>query len=223
MRNFLLGLVFSGMVAGSAGAGLGVGLLIPGIAASAQPAPVDVEPVVVDAARARPDAARPRPDADAAPRGRADEKGKKAGKPGKQKKPTTPAPKPQPKPDPTPDADDDAPKAPPASGIVHLGDNRYQVPRPIIQRYVSDPDALSGQAGATQVASGWKLTSVKPGSKVAQMGFKQGDVITSVNGYGLDSLSKTWWAGAHLKNEDSYRVIIKRGGATQTLRYDVID
>lgn len=211
MRALLLGLVFSGMLAGSAGAGAAVALLLPSSAAAgpvvAEAVQVEADPVARD--RRVGSVARDRPEKAG--------KGKAGAKPGKQKKPSTPQPKPKPAPDPEP-----APPAP-DSGIVYLGGNRYQVPRALIERYVSDPNALAGQAGASQVAAGWKLTSVKSGSKVAQMGLKQGDVVTSVNGYGLDSLSKTWWAAAHLKNEESYRVAIKRAGTPQTLRYDVID
>ncbi len=112
--------------------------------------------------------------------------------------------------------------AAPKSGIAFVGANTWEVPESIVDRYVSDPSALSGQAGATQVPNGWKLTSVKSGSRVAQMGLQSGDVITSVNGYGLGSLTATWWASTHLKNKELYDVSIKRGGQSQTLKYKVI-
>jgi type II secretory pathway component PulC len=109
------------------------------------------------------------------------------------------------------------------SGIVHVSGNTYTVPETLVNRYVSDPNALSSQAGATQVKNGWRLTSVKSGSRVEQLGLRSGDVITSVNGYGLGSLTSTWWAAQHLKNEDVYRVSIRRAGEAQTMRYEVVN
>ncbi len=124
------------------------------------------------------------------------------------KKPKAPAPQP--------------PAPAPKSGIVHTGGNAYDVPEALVDRYVSNPSVLANQAAVTQVKNGWKLTSVKSGSKVSQLGLESGDVITTVNGYGLGSLPATWWASEHLKNKDSYRVIIKRDGKTQTMLYRVV-
>lgn len=216
MRNFVLGVLFSGALAGVAGACVSAAVVAPAAWAAAgggveAPAAELREEPTMAAVRA------PRQREERVAEGRERAQGARKDRRAKAAPPVSdPAPAPPP-----PQAVAPSAPAPNPSGIVALGDDRYQVPRALIQRYTSDPNALSGQAGASQVDAGWKLSNVKSGSKVQQLGLQSGDVLTSINGYRLDGLTRTWWASQHIKNEDHYNLTIHRGGATKTLRYAV--
>jgi hypothetical protein len=109
-----------------------------------------------------------------------------------------------------------------SSGIVSTGANSWSVPKSVVTRYTSNPNALGSQAAVQQVDSGWRIKSVKSGTDVSAMGVKTGDVITRVNGYSVDGMLNTWWAAQHLKNQPTYRVSVLRAGKPVTLKYQVI-
>jgi len=85
---------------------------------------------------------------------------------------------------------------------------------------VADSDKLSRQVQVSPSGSGYRLSGIRGGSQVSQLGFQNGDVITAVNGTRLDDQLGLLGLYAGLDSTRSYSVTFTRGGArrTKTLR-----
>ncbi|MCA9657653.1 MAG: PDZ domain-containing protein [Myxococcales bacterium] len=62
---------------------------------------------------------------------------------------------------------------------------------------------------------GYRLTSVTPGSSVAGLGFKKGDVITAVNGHSLTDEGELFALYMGLSGTKTHKIRYQRGGATR--------
>lgn len=85
--------------------------------------------------------------------------------------------------------------------------------RKVFDAAVADPSKLERQASIARVKNGYKLTRVAPGSTVAALGFRAGDVIVSVNGARLDDDMAALGLYMGLGSTKSYAVVYERGGA----------
>ncbi len=81
---------------------------------------------------------------------------------------------------------------------------------------VDDPSSLSRQVAIAPTTGGYKLTRVAPGSQVAQLGFRTGDTIVSVNGNRLDDDLAALALYAGLGSTSRYTVVYERGGVRAT-------
>lgn len=68
---------------------------------------------------------------------------------------------------------------------------------------------------------GFKLSEIVPGSLFQQMGLRDGDVITAVNGQPLDDPTQAISLFNNLRNANSISVTMLRGGRTMQLNYDI--
>lgn len=78
---------------------------------------------------------------------------------------------------------------------------------------VADPGKLERQASISPARGGYKLTRVAPGSTVAALGFRPGDLIVSVNGARLDDDMAALGLYMGLESTRSYNVTYERNGA----------
>lgn len=78
---------------------------------------------------------------------------------------------------------------------------------------VADPSKLERQASISPARGGYKLTRVAPGSAVAALGFRAGDLIVSVNGARLDDDMAALGLYMGLESTRSYNVTYERDGA----------
>jgi general secretion pathway protein C len=70
---------------------------------------------------------------------------------------------------------------------------------------------------------GLKLTGVRPGSLFTDIGFRNGDIVTGVNGKPIQSVDDALAFYSSLKSANNVNLQIRRRGAEQTLQYRVED
>ncbi len=104
-----------------------------------------------------------------------------------------------------------------STGSVQCGsDGACSVTRREFDAMVADPDKLSRQVQVSPSGSGYRLSGIRGGTQVSQLGFKNGDVITAVNGTRLDDQLGLLGLYAGLDSTRSYNVTFLRGGTRQT-------
>ena len=81
---------------------------------------------------------------------------------------------------------------------------------------VADPNRLLRQVQVSEARGGYKLGGIRSGSQVSQLGFRNGDVLVSVNGTRLDDQLGLLGLYAGLESTRSYNVVYERGGQRQT-------
>ena len=112
-------------------------------------------------------------------------------------------------------------------GIEDLGDGKYALPRELFDKYVTDLQAVQkmGRAllhrGPDGNYDGYRLSAIRRGSLPDKLGIKNGDVIHSVNGQGLDSMQNAMSAYQTMRNENNFCLEVTRRGSPQTLCYDL--
>ena len=70
---------------------------------------------------------------------------------------------------------------------------------------------------------GLRLTGVRPGSIFTDIGFRNGDIITGVNGKSIESVDDALKFYTSLKSANNVDLQIRRRGADQTIQYRVED
>ena len=69
------------------------------------------------------------------------------------------------------------------------------------------------QVSVSEARGGYKLDQIRSGSQVSQLGFRNGDVIISVNGVQLDDSLGLLGLYGGLATTSSYKVVYERAGA----------
>lgn len=104
-----------------------------------------------------------------------------------------------------------------SGGGVQCGpDGACSVPRGEFDAMVADPSRLLRQVKVAPAGRGYRLSGIRPGSQVSQLGFRNGDLLLSVNGTSLDDDLGLLALYAGLAGTRSYNVVFERGGARQT-------
>ncbi len=111
-------------------------------------------------------------------------------------------------------------------GIKSSGNNRWEVEQKSIDTVLNNLSVLSQDARVVPDFSGgkqrgFKLFSIKPGSVYSKIGVRNGDILTSVNGYGLDSPDKILEVYGKLKDSSQITVEILRRGKPLSLEYSI--
>ena len=100
--------------------------------------------------------------------------------------------------------------------IQCAGDGSCSVARRDFDAMVADPNRLLRQVQVSEARGGYKLGGIRSGSQVSQLGFRNGDVLVSVNGTRLDDQLGLLGLYAGLESTRSYNVVYERGGQRQT-------
>jgi general secretion pathway protein C len=107
--------------------------------------------------------------------------------------------------------------APGAEGIRKVADNRYEIDKQTLDSALSNLNTLATQARMVPsfkngVANGFKLFAIQPGSLYSSIGIENGDVITRINGYEINSPDKA--LEIYQKLRDAKNVVLEgeRGG-----------
>lgn len=103
-----------------------------------------------------------------------------------------------------------------ATGVQCASAASCTLERRVFDAAVADPGKLDRQASIAPAKNGYKLTRVTPGSTVAALGFRAGDVIVSVNGARLDDDVAALGLYMGLASTRNYTVVYERGGARAT-------
>lgn len=112
-------------------------------------------------------------------------------------------------------------------GIEQLSETSFVVDRSLLEKHLSDLDGLSrlGRAllhrGSDGEFDGYRLSAIRRGTVVDQLGIKNGDIIHSVNGQALNSVQGAMSAYQNLMNESSFTFEVTRRGQRMTMEYQV--
>ena len=112
-------------------------------------------------------------------------------------------------------------------GVEKVDDNNYVIDRELVDRYLTDLDAISrlGRAiphrGSDGEIDGYRLSGVRRRSIGDKIGIKNGDIVHSVNGQTLNSMQGAMAAYQTLQSESSFTFEITRRGQRQTMSYQV--
>lgn len=110
--------------------------------------------------------------------------------------------------------------APGGGGISCAGDT-CTIARREFDAAVADPDRLTRQVSLSEAAGGYRLSGIRAGSQVSQLGFRNGDIIKSVNGTSMDDQFGLLALYGGLGSTSSYTVGFTRGGAYQSKKIRV--
>jgi general secretion pathway protein C len=112
----------------------------------------------------------------------------------------------------------------PMEGVREVGQNKYEIDREVVDKTLSNLNAIATQARIVPsfkngVATGFKLFSIQPNSIYAAIGIENGDVIQRVNGYEINSPEKALELFQKLR--ESQRLTIESEHAGQVVRKDI--
>jgi len=113
-----------------------------------------------------------------------------------------------------------------ASGINQVEDNKYVVGRQEIDQQMGNLNTLLTQARALPENRGgqmigFRLTQIVPNSFYQKVGFKDNDIIKSVNGEKITDPAKALELLQGLKSMSSLDMTIERGGKDINFNYDI--
>jgi general secretion pathway protein C len=122
-----------------------------------------------------------------------------------------------------------APPAPggvPLTGIRKLAENRYDLDKQVIEGALNNLNTLATQARLVPsfkngVANGFKLFQIQPGSLYSAIGIENGDVITRINGYEVNSPDKALEVYQKLRESAHVTIELERGGQIVKKDYNI--
>lgn len=120
------------------------------------------------------------------------------------------------------DADDNDP----ALAVRQIDDNNYVIPQGRLDKTLADLNKVATQARIVPsfkngVANGFKLFSIRPGSIYSAIGVQNGDVITRINGYDINSPDKALEVYGRLKDARNVEIDLERRGQVIKKRYAI--
>ncbi|MBI4412373.1 MAG: hypothetical protein HY541_07820 [Deltaproteobacteria bacterium] len=109
--------------------------------------------------------------------------------------------------------------------IEQAGEGKFVIDRAEIDAAIANLDKLYTQIRAVPhfkegKPDGLKLLSVKKDSVFAKLGLKRGDILQKINGMELD-IKKGLEIFNQLKTESDITIDVERGGAKQSLEYEI--
>lgn len=116
---------------------------------------------------------------------------------------------------------------PTGEGIKRLSDTQFEVAQAEIDNVLNGGLATMAQDVRIVpyfeggVSKGFKLYSIKPGSLLSKIGLMNGDVISKVNGYDINSPEKALQVYGLLKNEKNVSVDLTRNGQAKSISYSI--
>ncbi len=111
-------------------------------------------------------------------------------------------------------------------GVRKVTDNRYEIDKAVIDSSLSNLNSLATQARLVPsfkngVANGFKLFQIQPGSLYSSIGIENGDVITRINGYEINSPDKALEIYSKLRESSHVTLELDRGGQNIKKDYSI--
>ncbi len=118
------------------------------------------------------------------------------------------------------------PSGPATDGIRKTADNKYEVKKEVLDKTLSNLNAVATQARIVPsfkngVANGFKVFSIQPNSFYSSIGVENGDVIQKINGYEINSPDKALEIYQKLREARHVTVDLERNGQTIRKEYNV--
>lgn len=98
---------------------------------------------------------------------------------------------------------------------------RRSIRRSIIEKAVSNVRKVMTQAKIIPRNDGLAISAIKPGSIFRRLGLRNGDIISAVNGRGIQSADDALSLYNRLRNDTSVTLDISRHGRPMTFRYSI--
>ncbi|MFO0723252.1 MAG: type II secretion system protein GspC [Myxococcota bacterium] len=122
--------------------------------------------------------------------------------------------------------DDGEPKIALGENVKQIKEGEYEIPRGEIDNVLSNLNAVATMARIVPSfqngkANGFKLFSIRPNSLYSKIGIQNGDIVSKINGYEMNSPDKALEIYSKLKDANAITVDIVRRGKTQTLSYQI--
>jgi general secretion pathway protein C len=113
-----------------------------------------------------------------------------------------------------------------ADGVRKLDANRYEIDKQVIEGALTNLNNLATQARLVPsfkngVANGFKLFQIQPGSLYSSIGIENGDVITRINGYEVNSPDKALEVYQKLRESAHVTIELERGGQPIKKDYNI--
>ena len=111
--------------------------------------------------------------------------------------------------------------------IQKIGNNKYVVEQAVLDEILANPEKLYTQVRVTPHKDesgdidGYRMTGIRRKSLFYKLGIKNGDIVHSVNGQSLTSLSAAMDAYNSLGNSRAFNFDITRRKNKQTFEYEV--
>jgi general secretion pathway protein C len=110
--------------------------------------------------------------------------------------------------------------------IEDKGNGKFDIPQGDIDYVLGNLDKLGREARvvpnfADGSPNGWKVFSIRRTSALRQMGIKNNDVLTAVNGHDLSNTEKALEVYGKLQSDKSFSLEVLRNGEPMTLEYEV--
>ena len=114
----------------------------------------------------------------------------------------------------------------PTTGIAQVDDNKFTLSRSEIDSQLANFNVLITQARAIPEMRGgqmvgFKLTQIVPGSFYQKAGFKENDIITSVNGEKITDAAKALSLLQEIKSMSSLDIGVESNGKPVNRNYDI--
>lgn len=112
------------------------------------------------------------------------------------------------------------------NGIKKTGDNTFEIDKSLIEKVLVNPMAVAKGARVVPAMKngkpeGFKLYAIRPTSAFAKLGLSNGDTLTAVNGFELNSADKALEVYTKLRDATSFELEVTRRGKPLTLKYTV--
>jgi general secretion pathway protein C len=110
--------------------------------------------------------------------------------------------------------------------VRKVGPNSFEIDSSDLENALNNLSQLSTQARVVPAFEdgkpiGFKFFSIRPNSAFSRIGFENGDIITKINGYDLNSPDKAIELYQKLRVDSQFNVQGKRGGANFNYDYNV--
>jgi general secretion pathway protein C len=137
--------------------------------------------------------------------------------------PTTPVPEPVAS---TQTGDGDDLQAAVDSGIKKIDETTYEIEKKLVDQVLLNPMAVAKGARVVPAMKngkpeGFKLYAIRPTSAFAKLGLTNGDTLTSINGFALDSADRALEVYTKLREATSLELEVTRRGKPVTLKYTI--
>jgi type II secretory pathway component PulC len=104
---------------------------------------------------------------------------------------------------------------------------RYQIKRAALNRILGNTTMLARSARLVPAVRngkgiGFKIYAIRPGSIYDQMGIKNGDTVTHINGYAITSPARALMIYTKVRSATRLTITLRRVGKSLTFTYEVI-
>ena len=111
-------------------------------------------------------------------------------------------------------------------GIKKIDDTTYEIEKGLIDKVLLNPMAVAKGARVVPAMKngkpeGFKLYAIRPTSAFAKLGLTNGDTLTSINGFELNSADKALEVYTKLREATSLELEVTRRGKPVTLKYTI--